>query len=246
MKTVFPGTVEIRLPRISWGKEKIEEIYNLLQSTPELGFVRKDTIRDHIRQNEERGTIWAAYYKGQILGVANIGSRRAYSHLTRHGEIGVSPQYRRGRIGTCLYFVQILQSLLEGRRLVEDTIIPEYSPWMSGPTKCGEGLGFLPSLSYTHYGTLPQRTSGFKDVQLWGGETLKLRDYYLGQILEKSTYFLVDTPKTRATFEKNMNYYHTHEPELVPLFQEVRDWVFSFAIVQNVKEEVIDVKETVS
>ncbi len=235
--------IRILLPRTTWRGEQIEEIYHLFQRTPELGFVRKESIRDHIRQNKERGTIWGAYSEGgQLLGIANIGGRHLYPHLFRHGEVGVIRPYRRRRIGTCLYFAQILQSLLEGRRLVEDTIIPDYSPWMVGPSCNNAGMGFLPFLGYKHYGTLPQRTSAFRDVELWGGETLKLVRRYLECIDETSTFELIDTSKTRATFNKNLQFYRTHIPDKVHEFYKARAWVLDNFEVEVVSdgEEVIN------
>ena len=230
----------IKLPRLSWDGKDLEDIYTVLQGAPELGFLYKASIRDHIRENESRGTLWAAYWDEQLVGVATIGSRRSYPHLTRHGEITVIPEYRRRRIGTALYFVQILQSLLEGRREVEDTIIPELSPWMSGPTECQEGIGFLPSLEYSLLGTLPRRTSGFKDIQLWGKCTYNL-DRWLDRIPTNSDFELLDTPKMRATFEKNLKNYENHDPDLVQTIQSCRDWIFEtfqrVEVMQNEQEE---------
>lgn len=219
--------LDIRLPLLTWEGAKLEEIYTMFQSSPELGFLFKAGLKDHIRENESRGTLWAAYRDEQLVGVATLGSRRAYAHLARHGEIHVPRQFRRQRIGTCLYFVQVLQALLEGRREMEDTIIPALSPWMS------QEEGFLSSLKYKLYGVLPARTGGFKDVMLWGKETIEVDDYSDRLPNDLRDLHFRDTPKMRETFEKNIANYSSHNPRLAEQITSLRQWVFDAAIVER-------------
>ena len=224
--------LEIKLPLLNWKGKELESIYHLFQATPELGFLYKTSIRDHIRENENRGTLWAAYLNKELVGVAAIGSRRLYPHLARHGEIGVIKEFRRRRVGTALYLAQILQMILEGRREAEDTIIPALSPWMAGPTGCSDGgIGFLPSLNYIHYGTLPSRTSAFKDIQLWGKKTLEVH-HILSRSPEGVRVSLIDTQKTRDTFAKNLENYKKHNKPLHDAIIEQRQWVLDNFDVQ--------------
>lgn len=214
--------LEILMPRLSWEGSRLEEIYTMFQASPELGFLYKASLKDHIRENDSRGTLWAAYRDRQLVGVATVGSRRAYSHLLRHGEIHVPKAFRRQRVGTSLYFVQLLQALLEGRRELEDTIIPALSPWMPE---------FLSALQYTLYGLLPQRTGGFKDIMLWGKKSFEV-DGYLDRLPDDLNRIeLYDTAKTRETFDKNLLNYLGHDPSLAERIKVLRLWVFEVASV---------------
>jgi len=230
------GKIEVKPPKLNWAGKDLEAIYSLLQKTTELGFLYKESIKAHIKENENRGTLWAAYIDGVLAGVATVGSRRIYPHLARHGEIAVVVKYRRQRIGTALYFIQVLQGILEGRRELEDTIIPQLSPWMCGGPTCSDGIGFLPSLEYTHYGTLPKRTGGFKDIQLWGKHTTEVQ-IFEDRIPKDCSFELDDTPKMRATYEKNMKNYEKREPRLVDEFSVLLQWVSDVATVNSKKEE---------
>ena len=212
--------ISIDLPSLEiTPSSKLEAIYKLVQSTPELGFAYKANLRDHIRENAERGTLWAAYEDSALAGVAMAGSRRLYTHLMRHGEISVLSEYRRRRIGTALYAAQVLQALLEGRREVEDTIIPSLSPWMAGPTDCGPG--FLPALQYAHVGTLPARTGGFRDVALFVKSTIQVKDY-LVRLPSDVAIEVRDSEKVKNTFEKNVHTYSEHDPALAEKVRKLR------------------------
>jgi hypothetical protein len=125
----------------------------------------------------------------------------------------------------------MLQGIIEGRRQVEDTIIPSLSPWMRGPTDC-EGVGFLPSLKYALHGVLPQRTGAFRDIELWGKMTTEI-DIFLERI-PKSSYELPHTEKVDATFAKNIKTYRNNEAnELANKLEEKREWLLStFNIIE--------------
>jgi len=226
----------VTLPLVESAKPDIlTQIYKLVQTCPELGFTYKESLTAHVRENTNRGTLWAAMRGSEVVGVATLGSRRLYPHLARHGEVVVKHEYRRQRIATALYTAQVVQVILEGRREVEDTIITSLSPWMHGPTDCGDG--FLPSLKYTHYGTQPKRTTAFRDVALWGKATTEL-DSYLSRLPENlETLQVVRTEKVDATWEKNMKVYGRNAPELVGEFETLRERVLSIASLVECKKK---------
>jgi len=222
--------IELKLPDKDWPDDQLTAIYNLIQATPELGFNYRTGIHDHVVANRTRGTIWAAYLNSELAGVAMVGSRRLYPHLLRHGEIAVKPEYRRQRVGTSLYYAQILQAYLEGRREVEDTIIASLSPWMRGPTDCG--IGFLPSLGYTHYGTLPRRTSGFRDIELWGRDLTDINTLlkYSSRVPSNLVIELYDTPAMRDTFVKNTDNYAHHDVPARDYMDSIRGQILGEAL----------------
>lgn len=214
-----------------------------MQHAPELGFVFKAVIIDAIAQNSTRGTLWAVYLDEKPVGAAMIGSRRPYHHVYRTGDVTVVKEYRRKRLGTCLYTATAMQGILEGRREVEETVIASLSPWMvysgdsdtivgeqnyDGQLSSGEvrGSGFLRSLNYKYYGTLPKRTSGFRDIQLWCHDPSEIDDY-LSRLPEQEVVIELATnaEHDNDVFDKNIENYKQHEPELVSRFEILRSWL---------------------
>lgn len=224
-------SLEIRLPLSTWPKESRDEIWQLIDGRKDdvLGRIFKDSVTNHIRENRERGTLWAAYKSEELQGVGIIGSRAAYSHLLRHGESIVPPEFRRSRIATSLYFAQVLQAVLEGRRLLEVTIVPSLSPWMKD---------FLDGLGYYIWGNYPQHSTGFRDQVIWGQQTLDAIDTFSERVPEDVTIQLRDTPKTRSTFEKNMGLYERYRFGMAGMFQVLRERVLTQFNVAYVPEEV--------
>lgn len=217
--------LSIQLPRRDWPSAKLEKLYDTIQSFSDtLGFIFRASITDVVRTNLERGSLWAAYLvdpdgNETIAGFSQIGSRRDYIHLIRHGSIGVVPVYRRGRIASALYLAERLQAILEGRRSMEDTIIPQRSPWMAD---------FLPTLKYSLLGKLPKRTSGFMDVDLWEASTTPL-DHHVSRVnegpYELSTLELAMGPTVDNTWVKNLKAYKLHDEALVSQILTARKYI---------------------
>ena len=217
--------IEITIPTRDWQGSTLEEIYHSIQSAAELGFVYKATLSDLVKENDNRTGLWSAFDGPELLGSAICGSRAAAGHLWRHGDINVKPEHRRRRVGTAFYFAQIIQAILEGRRQLEDTIIPDMSPWMVRKSECGDG--FLLVLGYKPSGLLKERTRGFKDVELWGMGTLDQIDLYVSRLPEGVSIEVRDTPKVRSGYEKNMEAFRIHRPELAEQFDLARQEILS-------------------
>ncbi len=249
--------ITVKLPRKGVTPEsEIEAICDVMQHAPELGFVYKAVILDAIAQNDTRGTIWSVHDPdaGSVVGVAMIGSRRPYDHVYRTGDVTVIPSERRKRFGTCLYTATALQGILEGRREVEETVIASLSPWMvygsrevdrnvgtqieivgetnyDGMLNLGavDGAGFLRSLNYTHYGTLPKRTGGFRDIQLWCHSPFDIDDY-LERLPEDDVVIeLADTEHDWKVYERNVENYRKHDPQLAAKAEALKKWVLEGA-----------------
>jgi hypothetical protein len=126
-------------------------------------FVMREGVNNRISENVSRGTIWLAELDGEVVGAVNVGgnSRGQYPHMLAMGEVGVIDTYRRQRIGTSLYFTKIATAVLEGRRILSDTIV--------------EGLtvmpDLLPTIGFRQIGRLPERTKGFRSILLFHAET---------------------------------------------------------------------------
>ena len=228
--------IDVLLPSRSWPAKKLEAIYRCIQhASAELGFIYQSSLADMVKENEFRGSLWAAYRAEELLGAAMVGSRVAYAHIWRHGDINVLSQFRRQRVGTSLYVAQICQAILEGRREVEDTIVPSLSPGMRGETECG--MGFLLSFNYKLYGRLPERTRAFKDIELWGKSVCEFDDWLCRLPSEGTNINLVDTPKMRTAFEKNLHPYKTHRQELAHIIMGLRERVLNTMNVRIISDE---------
>lgn len=228
MSDHFP--IHIHVPQQTWPTAWKEAIYRSIQSAPELGMVYKATLSDLLTENAYRTGLWVATDRPleeiseddfTVVGAAICGSRAASTHMWRHGDICVPNEYRRHRVGTALYFAQHCQAILEGRRIIEDTIVPALSPWMVRSSECGSG--FLRVLEYEHFGTLPERTRGFRDIELWGKVTLEAVQTGLGRLKGYDvTIEIRDTPKTLDGYQKNVEISRAHDAHLADSFDQMR------------------------
>jgi len=214
----------------------VQGIYMAKGVQNELGeFVHKEGIKNKIANNVDRGSVWIAALsdgsgEGEVVGAANIGSRSGYQHLLRHGEVGVLPMYRRRRIGTCLYLVQVAQALMEGRRLVEDTII-EDNPNM---------FDFLPTLGFESPHYLFERTRAFKTIYIFQNTTLETFDVGMNRLPtwpDKISMQIVRSEATERNMANNMKAYTTHRPglagEISTIFEAMMVMPDFFEIVDN-------------
>lgn len=247
--------ITVKLPRKGVTPEaEVERICDIMQHAPELGFVYKAVVLDAIAGNDVRGTLWAVYDNDEPVGVAMIGSRRPYDHVYRTGDVTVVPERRRQRFGTCLYTATAMQGILEGRREVEETVIASLSPWMvyealerdrgtetrfgtdgppnfDGQLRMGsvDGHGFLRSLNYKHYGTLPMRTGGFRDIQLWCHSPFDIDDY-LERLPEDDVVIeLADREHDWKVYDRNIENYKKHDMTLATRAERLKTWVLEGA-----------------
>lgn len=231
---------DIKMPLPDWPHEDLEDICDLIQSgSRHLGFVFRDSLYNRIKLNKEGGTIWAAYLQatGELVGAAASHPKRNYpAYIASHGIVMVPKESRRRRVGTSLYAAQVMQAMLDGRRDIEDQIVPHLSPYMGGPTDCGEG--FLPSLNYKHVGTLPRRTSGFNDLQIWIKSISEFFEDYLPRLPKGVQFYLLDTAKNLENFNKNVYNYHLHDPLLAKTTWALRNYVLTGEIKGNTLGEV--------
>ncbi|MCJ7638880.1 MAG: hypothetical protein MUO70_03175, partial [Euryarchaeota archaeon] len=104
----------------------------------------------------------------------------------------------------------------------------------------GSGIGFLPSLGYEHYGTLPRRTGGFLEIQLWGRSMADYRllgDYEsrLPQEFELEIE-LHDTLAAMATFEKNITVFSNRFKDVALIMTELRGAAMTYPFVSSREE----------
>lgn len=232
-------------------------VQNLYMESGELQeFVMEAGIQNRIVENPERPGLWIAEtsdfgpfdaYPGKcacvkssedkamlIVGAGNIGSRHAYPHLIRHGEVAVSIPFRRQRIGTAIYLAELAQSILEGRREAEDTIVGTNVNMHS----------FLPFHGYEVIGRLVGRTKGFQDIVLYSQSTLVAFDKLRHALEEKQNEWrivLKITEKVIRDRERNYEAYRQHGREslIVAMEEMIHKIVVSrhFVIASNYESE---------
>jgi len=135
----------------------LDEIQNLFNH-PDIiaglgGFTMRDQIRDCIKV---RPSLWVADLDDKIVGAHMFGGR-PQSHMIKLGHVGVLPEYRRQRIETSLYFTAVAQAVLEGRRLIEDTIVGDNEAQKIA----------LPTMGFRLAGELVHRTGSEKSIFLY-------------------------------------------------------------------------------
>ncbi len=211
--------------------EDIDALFDLIQAAPELGFVRRSLLEDYLKMNSNRPTLMMAKLDGVVAGGCVIASRRPYTHVMRTGEIAVPLEYRRKRVATALYYAECVVGLIEGRREVQEDVIVSLSPWMVRSS--AEGEGFLLSLNYHHYGTFPQRTGAFRDIEYWCKSLVEYDDYEC-RVPPDTRLFIPETEEMRGYFEKNMDNYQRNRPELKTTIGGYRD-AFMYGEIEMVQ-----------
>jgi hypothetical protein len=198
----------------------IDALFDLIQGASELGFIRRSLLEDYLKSNSTRPVLFLAKFDGVVAGGSVIASRRPYAHIMKTGEVAVPKEYRRKRIATTLYFAMACTGLIEGRREVQEDVIESLSPWMVRST-C-EGEGFLLSLNYHHYGTLPKRTGAFRDIEYWCKPYIEFEDWEQ-RVPPDSRVYLPEMDQARLYFEQNMLNYDRHDPDLRVTIEKYRD-----------------------
>jgi hypothetical protein len=204
--------IEVKSPR--WDEltpEEIQALTDCHQLVTEL--VLRDTIKSEIKENSVRPVFWSMYYEGKLCGTSAVCGRNDYPHLLRHGHISVLPTHRRLRIGSAAYTAHAIAAIMESRRILEDTIIERYSPWMT--------YSFLPSMKYYRCGIFPARTRGMLDIHFFNKITTQIIDHF--RRLPVGTKIMwSDTPRIVEMRERNQKNYSNHTPELADLFDHLR------------------------
>lgn len=155
--------------------------------------------------------IWGAWLDEQLVGFTKIESRSP-TFFMKNGSIGVLPEFRRERIGTALLYTQMVQAVIEGKRLIEDTIVGD-NPYNSN---------VLPTLGYKLVGTLPEKTASFKDINLYSYQVN--RDWLYTPKSRLPTYFtteVIRSPHTQKSWNENMESYARNHDEILQNFSQL-------------------------
>lgn len=177
------------------------------------GFCILDTLLGKMRQSG--CTLWQALYDNKVVGGFVIAGR-SQCHQAKFGEVGVLPDYRRMRIGTCLYAAGLFQSVLEGRRLMEDTIVGD-NPFQ---------FNALSALRVPQIGILPMKTASFKDIALFCLNVNEAAvNHFLWRMPEDCQVAIEHTSYTADLWEKNKAIYLKKNPAFVTTITACRDIV---------------------
>lgn len=212
-------SIVIKLPTLNTvPHEQVEQFYDLVQKhAAQLGFHHKSQLRDQLKANEKRSSVFWAFLDGELVGYTATGSRQYYAHLMRMGDVAVMDEHRRKRIGSALYAAVIATAILEGRRQLEDTIIYSLSPFMCD--------GFLPSLGFEPSGVLQQRTSGFRDIHLMCRDvSLHWLKSVVARLADDTTIELPEHESAKSSFITQMKAYEGHG-DLVSAFEKMRVYI---------------------
>jgi len=195
--------------------EDLDTIQNLFNH-PDIiaglgGFTMRDQIRDCIKV---RPSLWVAELDGKIVGAHMFGGR-PQSHMVKLGHVGVLPEYRRKRVETVLYFTAVAQAVLEGRRLVEDTIVGDNEAQKVA----------LPTMGFRLAGELVHRTASEKSIFLY--QLSLLWDLAWENIYMRCpTGFHIElktNPYTADLWAKNMELYLKKESKALDLIPALRE-----------------------
>lgn len=196
--------------------EKVQLIFNHPKISCALGgFTFLEGIKDKIKGNTI--SCWHCEdTSGNILG-AMMAAGRPQSHILKFGSVGTVPEYRRQGIGTALYCSTIFQSILEGRRLFEDTIVGDNEE---------QRKFLLPSLGIQLSGELLHKTATGKTLCIY--QLSLLNEGSFEKVWERFNKFghfieLVENEYTADLWDKNMLIIQRHMPQLEAKLSQYRE-----------------------
>lgn len=200
----------------------IQQVFNHKDIIQYLGgFCILETLLGKLKQSGT--TLWKAEVDGQVVGGMEIAGR-PQCHYSKWGEVGVLPEYRRRRVGTALYVACAAQSILEGRRLCEDTIVGD-NPFQ---------FKALPMLGVTQVGLLTMKTASFKDIALFAFHiTVESLTHMLSRLSSECSIELIHDSYTDDLWEKNRIIYEKKRPEFIREIEACRD------LIRNEKRIII-------
>lgn len=183
--------------------EGIKRVWNHEKCIEQLGgFSSTKQILSRAKYLRKRPSLWVARVGEEVIGALELSGRQL-THLSRIGKFAVLPEYRKQGIGTYLYAAGIFQSVIEGRRLFEDSAVQDNDGHMS----------FLVSIGMKPVGELRQRTLSGKNIypfQMVVSEVIGFIDSLPGvgpEVLELS-----HTKYTIENWKEAIRYMNDHLP----------------------------------
>lgn len=104
--------------------DDVLRIFNHKSISPGLGgFTMQQTIQTQLlRPGNGKVVLIKACLDGECVGAMAVAGR-PQAFRAKFGSVGVLPAHRRQRISSAMYAAVVLQGILEGRRLWEDSIV---------------------------------------------------------------------------------------------------------------------------
>ena len=185
------------------------------------------------QRDGKRVSLWKAVDADslEVIGAHMVGSH-AQAHYFKFGSVGVLPEYRRQRVMTSLYFAALCQKILEGRRLVQDSIVENNKIQIDHA---------LPSLGMEMVANLRHKTMSGKGIYLFQISLMDEGKFEaFADRVPPNVHIEVETnPYCDDLWEKNMSVYEKHMPEMIPRFEMYRRYVQSRCEVREF-EGVLD------
>lgn len=208
--------------------EDIQTIFNNKEVIAQLGgFAMLESIRQQVKPNGVSGHI--AREGIESIGAFQIGGR-PQSHLLKLGSVAVLPQHRRRRISTTLYAAAIMQGILEGRRLFEDTIVGD------SPT---QHLA-LPSMGLVRAGILKHKTASAKDLHMYQYDLIDADfNFLLSRINPDAVIYLHNAHYALDLWNKNVEIMKKYIPSLIPKMEKFRETILNHPQVRIMEPEII-------
>lgn len=208
--------------------EDVQSIFNNKEIIAQLGgFAMLESIRQQVKPSGVSGHIAREGIKS--IGAFQIGGR-PQSHLLKLGSVGVLPEYRRRRISTTLYAAAIMQGVLEGRRLFEDTIVGD-SPV--------QHLA-LPSMGLVRAGILKHKTASAKDIHIYQYDLIEADfNFLLSRINPDAVIYLHNAHYAEDLWNKNCEIMKKYVPSLIPKMEKCRELILQHPQIRIMQAEII-------
>jgi len=180
--------------------EKAQKVFN---ATSDIvaglgGFTQLEMIKTKNAANKPSLWVCEDTETKNFVGACMISGRNQ-SFLVKFGRIAVLKAHRRTRIASAMYLTMVLQGIVEGRRLCEDSIVGD-----------NDNKLVLDSLKAYRAGELIHKTGSGKSIVLY--QVSLMNEDALDNMVdrvpkERFEIHLTESPYTRELWEKNMTIY---------------------------------------
>lgn len=217
-------------------KTDATDIQNIFNEKSSIGFLGGFTMLEQVKQQIKPHGVsgWLARDGVEAIGAFEIGGK-PQSHIMKFGKVCVVPTWRRRRISTTLYAACVMQGILEGRRLFEDSIVGD-SPSQHFA---------LPSMGMTKAGTLKHKTGSAKDIVIYQYDLIEANfEDFLARINPDAKIYLHNSAYQKDLLEKNNLIMLKYVPSLIPKIEKLRQIIIAHPqIVIMAPEQIRGVKQ---
>lgn len=215
---------------------RIQPVFNHPEVIQWLGgFMMLEQLKGRAYSPKQlKAGLWYAEENGEVLG-AMMCAGWPMSYRAKFGSVCVLPEHRRRHISTALYTCMMMQGIVEGRRLWEDSIV-EDNPFQ---------FHALPTFGLKKIGKLRHVAGSAKGIVLFDFSLIE--DDFEAEVLPRTAegfkFHLLESNFSREVWKDNQENYAKKIPGMETKISMMKELVLGLPYVQLHVDETDPTKE---